>query len=82
MSVEALVGLDVGTSALKALAVSPGGDVVSRVEVPYAPSMPHRGWSEQDPDEWWGAAGEALRRLGDIRPISIGVSGQMHGLVA
>ena len=82
MSAETLVGLDVGTSALKALAVSPGGDVVSRVEVPYAPSMPRPGWSEQDPEEWWSAAGEALGRLGDVRPIAVGVSGQMHGLVA
>jgi xylulokinase len=79
---EALIGLDVGTSALKALAISPTGAIVGRVERPYPISSPHPGWSEQDPEDWWTAATSALAELGVDRPLSIGVSGQMHGLVA
>jgi xylulokinase len=77
----ALVGLDVGTSSLKAVAVSPDGAPVAEVDVPYETSSPRPGWSEQDPDVWVDAAAEALARLGRA-PRSIGLSGQMHGLVA
>lgn len=47
------VGIDVGTSAVKAVAVSEGGDVVARREIPYRLSTPQLGWSEQDPEDWW-----------------------------
>jgi len=77
-----LVGIDVGTSALKALAVSPSGEVLARIERPYPLATPEPGWSEQDPEDWWRAATSALGELGVTRPAAIGVSGQMHGLVA
>jgi xylulokinase len=76
-----LVGLDVGTSALKAVAVSDEGVVVAETEIPYDVSAPRPGWSEQDPQTWASAAAQALERLG-VRASSIGLSGQMHGLVA
>jgi xylulokinase len=78
--VTQLVGLDVGTTGVKALALSPDGDVVARAEETYGLSTPKPGWAEQDPDDWWRAAEQALAGLGG-GTTSIGLSGQMHGLV-
>ena len=75
-----LVGLDVGTTGVKALALSPAGDVLARAEETYELSMPRPGWAEQDPEDWWRAAERALARLGG-GATAIGLSGQMHGLV-
>jgi xylulokinase len=74
------VGLDVGTTGVKALAVSGTGEVVARAEEEYRLSMPQPGWAEQDPEDWWRAAQSALAGLG-VEPAGIGLSGQMHGLV-
>jgi xylulokinase len=76
-----LVGLDVGTSGVKALAVAPDGAVVGSAEVGYGLSTPRRGWAEQDPEDWWRATEEALDSLGAADVSGIGLSGQMHGLV-
>jgi xylulokinase len=78
--VTQLVGLDVGTTGVKALALSPEGDVLARAEESYDLSTPHPGWAEQDPEDWWRAAERALAALGG-QPTAIGLSGQMHGLV-
>jgi xylulokinase len=78
--VTRLVGLDVGTTGVKALALSPEGDVLARAEEGYGLSTPHPGWAEQDPEDWWQAAARALAALGG-EPTAIGLSGQMHGLV-
>jgi xylulokinase len=78
--VTQLVGLDVGTTGVKALALSPAGDVLARAEESYDLSTPHPGWAEQDPEDWWRAADRALTALGG-EPTAIGLSGQMHGLV-
>ena len=75
-----LVGLDVGTTGVKALAISPAGDILARAEESYELSTPRPGWAEQDPEDWWRAAERALARLGG-RPAAVGLSGQMHGLV-
>lgn len=77
---EPLVGLDVGTSGVKALAVAPDGDIVASCEEGYPLSTPRPGWSEQDPDDWLRASEKALAALGH-RPTVLGFSGQMHGLV-
>jgi xylulokinase len=79
--VTALVGLDVGTTGVKALAVSPDGEVLARAERGYELSSPRPGWSEQDPEDWWRAAEDALGALGVPEVAGIGLSGQMHGLV-
>jgi xylulokinase len=76
-----LVGLDVGTSGVKAVAVSENGEVLARAERGYPLSTPRPGWCEQDPEDWWQAAQAALADLA-VEPGSIGLSGQMHGLVA
>jgi xylulokinase len=78
--VTTLVGLDVGTTGVKAVAISPDGDVLAADEEPYSLSTPHPGWAEQDPEDWWRAAEAVLTRL-PFDEIRLGLSGQMHGLV-
>jgi xylulokinase len=78
--VRALVGIDVGTSGVKALALSETGEILARAERPYPLSTPRPGWAEQDPDDWARAADAALADL-RVEPTSVGYSGQMHGLV-
>jgi xylulokinase len=75
-----LVGLDVGTTGVKALAISPSGEMLARAEEEYPLSTPHPGWAEQDPEDWWRASQAAVAGLG-VEPVAIGFSGQMHGLV-
>jgi xylulokinase len=77
-------GLDVGTSSAKGLALDSGGTVLASAEASYPLSTPRPGWSEQDPADWWRASCEVLKRLAKAagRPTGLGLSGQMHGLVA
>jgi xylulokinase len=77
-----LVGLDVGTTGVKAVAVSPDGDVRATVEEEYPLATPRPGWAEQDPEDWWRASERTLARLEVQDVAGIGLSGQMHGLVA
>ena len=84
MSSGALVGIDIGTSSAKGLAVDPAtGRVLATVECEYPVSSPQIGWSEQDPDAWLRAARDVLAGLRVAAPeiLGIGFSGQMHGLV-
>ena len=79
----ALVGLDVGTTSVKGLAVSAeDGRVLAAAEEPYELSTPRPGWAEQDPEEWWLATEAVLGALEVEDPAGIGLAGQMHGLVA
>jgi xylulokinase len=78
--VTTLVGLDVGTTGVKALAITADGEVVASAEEDYGLSTPRPGWAEQDPGDWWQATQAALSRLG-VDATAIGLSGQMHGLV-
>ncbi|MDR3495278.1 MAG: xylulokinase, partial [Ancalomicrobiaceae bacterium] len=81
------LGIDIGTSAVKALVVDEDEQLLAEAEVPLALSRPQPGWAEQDPDAWWLATCEAISRLAaaigarlaDV--AAIGLSGQMHGAV-
>ena len=73
-----LVGLDVGTSAVKGVAIDEEGRVLGAASGGYPLSRPQPGWSEQEPEDWWRAAEDVLRRLPEG---PVGLSGQMHGLV-
>jgi xylulokinase len=74
----ALVGLDVGTSGVKGVAIDEEGRVLATASADYPLSRPQPGWSEQEPEDWWRAAEDVLARVPDG---PIGLSGQMHGLV-
>ena len=79
------LGLDLGTSGLRALLVDENGAPVASAEAPCTVQHPHSGWSEQDPTEWITACESAMARLRAEVPEAlaalkgIGLSGQMHG---
>jgi xylulokinase len=74
-----LIGLDVGTSGVKGVALSDEGELLATAEEGYPLSTPQPGWAEQDPEDWWRASQAVLARLPEG---PVGFSGQMHGLVA
>ena len=82
-----VLGLDISTTASKALAVDVRGQVIGLASTPHAISVPHPLWSEQDPVEWWSAVCNSIRKVirdNDLDPSrveAIGLTGQMHGLV-
>jgi xylulokinase len=82
--VAVLVGLDVGTSGTRAVAVNSRGAVVAEATSFYEPDSPRPGWSEQRPEDWWQAAKEVLATVaagvGD-EIVGLGLAGQMHGSV-
>ena len=81
------LGIDLGTSEVKAALVGEDGVVLAAAAEPLVLSHPHPAWSEQHPDAWWRAVDTVLLRLagpdrGALRAVqAIGVSGQMHGAV-
>ncbi len=79
-----LAGLDIGTSAVKGLLIrTDDGAVVAQAEVAHPLSTPRPGWAEQDPEDWWAGAQAVLVELARAGEIAgIGLTGQMHGLVA
>ncbi|HEX2153820.1 MAG TPA: xylulokinase [Acidimicrobiia bacterium] len=82
-----VVGIDVSTSATKALLIDRHGQVVGAGSSSYDYQTPRPMWVEQDPELWWTAAVAALRRVlvdTGIRPVdvdAVGLTGQMHGAV-
>jgi xylulokinase len=79
-----LLGLDLGTSSVKALLMEDSGDAVGEGSAPYPVRVPRPGWAESSPDEWWAAVLEATeaavgRRGAEV--TALGLSGQMHGVV-
>ena len=83
-----LLGLDVGTSGAKALLVDEAGAVVADVTTEYPMYTPQPLWAEQDPADWWRAMVASIRGVLDHAGAAasdvagIGLTGQMHGLVA
>lgn len=76
------MGVDVGTSGVKAVIVSEAGTVVAQATAPLAVSRPAPLWSEQDADDWWAATEAAVLALDPAlraRVEGIGLAGQMHG---
>jgi xylulokinase len=79
------LGIDVGTSGVKAILVDAGGDVVAAAVTPLLMSTPQPGWAEQDPEAWWQASVASIRTVLAAKPravvAAIGISGQMHSSV-
>jgi len=63
VSRDLLVGLDIGTSALKAVLAHPRRGVVAVAEVPYPMHRPHPGWAENDVGDWLRASATAVGQL-------------------
>ena len=76
------LGIDLGTSGVKAIVLSEGGDLVASAVAPLSVSTPHPLWSEHSPEDWWSATQAAVIGLGpELRKQvrAIGLAGQMHG---
>ncbi|VXB65402.1 xylulokinase [Citricoccus sp. K5] len=80
------LGVDLGTSSVKVVAVDEEAAIVVSATRTYPLHSPESGWVEQDPLDWWRATAEAVREVVDEHPelriAGIGLTGQMHGLVA
>ena len=81
------LGIDIGTSAVKAVVIAADGSEIASRSEPLSLQTPKRNWSEQDPKAWWDATCAACGKLRQDDPKSwqavraIGLSGQMHGAV-
>ena len=83
-----VLGIDVGTGGTRALIVADNGRILASATEEHEPfSSPKIGWAEQRPEDWWRAAGIAVRRalaqtnLRGDQISCVGFSGQMHGAV-
>jgi xylulokinase len=81
------LGLDIGTSGVKAILVDEAGRVRAASTAPLPLSTPRPGWAEQHPDDWWAATLKATRatlrkaKASPAKVACIGLSGQMHSSV-
>lgn len=83
---DALLAIDLGTSSTKLLAVGHDGRILARRRLPHATHRPTANGAEQDAAEWWRNLVAGVSSLRDDMPAgtriaSVGVTGQMHGLV-
>jgi xylulokinase len=82
------LGIDLGTSGVKAVLLDTDHRVRAVADAPLAVSRPQPSWSEQNPDDWWAATVQTIAKLRETAPQvlgavrAIGLSGQMHGAVA
>ncbi|SHE59029.1 xylulokinase [Desulforamulus putei] len=80
------LGIDIGTTGVKALVMDEQGQVVFQVTREYPLHVPRPGWAEQDPEDWYKATCDAVatilsRGISPGRIQGIGLTGQMHGSV-
>jgi xylulokinase len=81
------LGIDLGTSSVKLLLMNEEGNVIQTVSKDYPVYYPKPGWAEQNPEDWWQATKEGIKEIVEMSSMagkkisSIGLSGQMHGLV-
>lgn len=77
------IGIDLGTSGVKAILLGANGEVLASRTEPLSVSRPHPLWSEQDPESWWQATDRAMKALGEQHSLqgvkAMGLAGQMHG---
>ena len=79
------LGVDIGTSGVRVLAVDETGTVVAENTRSYPLLTPHPGWTEQNPEDWFEGTVSALKeltaKLEGREIVALGLSGQMHGMV-
>jgi len=77
------LGIDLGTSGVKAILLSEEGQVVASHSEALTLSRPHPLWSEQNPADWWSATEKAVLALSQLHALkqvkAVGITGQMHG---
>lgn len=77
------IGIDLGTSGVKAILLNEQGEVVASQTEKLTVSRPHPLWSEQDPEQWWQATDRAMKALAGQHSLqgvkALGIAGQMHG---
>ena len=81
-----VLGVDVGTGGTRAVLVDRKGAIASSATCEHEPfASPKTGWAEQDPHDWWKAAGAAIKQALASVPganvVAAGLAGQMHGAV-
>lgn len=85
MTQAAFIGIDIGTSSIKAVAVAPDGALLAVGNSPMTVDVKQPGWSEQRPEDWWAgtcsAIKQALAKIDSPEVLGVGLSGQMHSLV-
>jgi len=79
------IGIDLGTSSCKVVAITASGEVAASRSAEYPLITPRAGWAEQEPDAWWQATDVTVRGVMSELPKAasirgIGLCGQMHGL--
>jgi sugar (pentulose or hexulose) kinase len=82
---DVYIGLDLGTSGLKAVVLAASGTILARASAAYPTHQPAAGAYEQDPGDWLYAVQQAVARLGEAVPVgrwrAIGLSGMLPTLV-
>ena len=77
------VGIDLGTSGVKAILLAENGRVIASQNAALVVSRPHPLWSEQNPADWWQATDQVMQALAaehDMQQVkALGLTGQMHG---
>jgi len=79
---DLLLGVDIGTSNIKAVLATPDGVVVAEAQSAYDTQFPQSGWAEQNPQDWWDGTVSAVKQALSSRGVEpthvkgMGVSGQ------
>ena len=86
MTEPCILAIDLGTTNCKTILLDAECHIVAKRSVEYAVATPRPGWAEQDPHVWWEVVKESIRDVAAVAAPgaiqAIGISGQMHGLVA
>ena len=81
-----ILGIDIGTSGCKVIAIDEHCNILSSDTEEYPCYAPQKGWSEQDPEDWWKGVCKGLKKVTSAvsgnKICAVGFSGQMHGMVA
>ena len=87
MSTQSLLGIDIGTTATKVIAIDCDGHILSEVERPSRLDSPQAGWAEEDAEQWWTNVCEAIpeclrqAQLSPSQVLAVGASGMVPTVV-